>query len=126
MLLFFFLSYNFSKLYLYFVLSSYGSSQRRDHEKYDQLHNDGIPMNRRNDPWDSRNSTDSLYSPTNRTAHGYNHVRQESGGSVSDMIAQPQVQPHDGLANNYQGGPSIHKQHDDGFYDGATAHRAHA
>jgi hypothetical protein len=118
----FFFSYLFPKLYLYTVLSSYGRSQRRDHEKYDQLHNDSFAMNRRNDPWDSRHSTDSLYSPANRSAHGYNHVRQESGGSVSDMIAQPQVQPHDALANpNYT---SLgHKEYDDDFYDGTIAHR---
>lgn len=113
------------QLYLYIVLSSYGRSQRRDHEKYDQLHNDSIAMNRRNDPWDSRHSTDSLYSPVNRSTDGYNHVRQESAGSVSDMIAQPQVQPHDALANpNYQQGtylPLGHKRYDDGGYGGTAA-----
>jgi hypothetical protein len=122
-----FFPYSSSKLYLYTVLSSYGSSQRRDHEKYDQLHNDSIAMNRRNDPWDSRHSTDSLYSPANRSAHGYNHIRQESGGSVSDMVAQPPVQPHDALANpHYQQGQYSslgHKEYDDDFYDGMATHR---
>ncbi|RDB28594.1 hypothetical protein Hypma_015442 [Hypsizygus marmoreus] len=84
-------------IYLYIILSSYGSSQRRDHEKYDQLNNDSIPMNKRNDPWDSRPSADSVLSP--RDGHNYNHLRQESGTSVSDMLAQPQVQPKDSLSN---------------------------
>lgn len=113
-----------SKLYLYTVLSSYGKSQRRDHEKYDQLHSDGIPMNRRNDPWDSRNSTDSLYSPGNRSSHGYNHVRQESGGSVSEMVTRPRLQPHDSSANpDYHQRPDSPFAHDDRFYNGTTAHR---
>jgi len=112
-------------IYLYIVLSSYGNSQRRDHEKYDQLSNDSIPMNTRNDPWDSRHSADSLHSPTNRTEHGYGHVRQESGGSVSDMIAQPQVQLRDTSTHgNYDEepfSPPEHK-HYDGLYGGTTTH----
>jgi hypothetical protein len=119
------ISYFFSKIYLYIILSSYGNSQRRDHEKYDQLSNDSIPMNTRNDPWDSRHSTDSLHSPTNRTEHGYGHVRQESGGSVSDMIAQPQVQPRDTSTHgNYDEepfSPPEHKQYG-GLYGGTTTH----
>jgi len=110
--------------YLYFILSSYGSSQRRDHEKYDRVQNENIPMNPRNDPWDSRQSTDSLYSPRNRTAHGYDHVRQESGGSVSDMIAQPRVQPQDTLSNRPYDeephSPPGDKQYG-GLYGGAAA-----
>jgi hypothetical protein len=81
-------------------------------------------MNPRNDPWDSRQSTDSLYSPRNRTAHGYDHVRQESGGSVSDMIAQPRVQPQDTLSNRPYDeephSPPGDKQYG-GLYGGAAA-----
>ncbi|KAF8078540.1 hypothetical protein FPV67DRAFT_1405282, partial [Lyophyllum atratum] len=83
------------QIYLYVVLSSYGTSQRRDHEKYDQLNNESIPMNTRSDPWDSRPSVDSPRSP-----QGYSHVRQESATSVSDVLAQPQLQPKDSLSHS--------------------------
>lgn len=85
--------------YLYIVVSSYGSSQRRDHKKYDSLYDptntltDNIPMNNRNDPWDSRPSTDSLHDPIHN--RGYNHVRQDSIASVSDVLDQPLQQPKD-------------------------------
>ncbi|KAF9460818.1 hypothetical protein BDZ94DRAFT_1222454 [Collybia nuda] len=83
-------------IYIFIVLSSYGSAQRRDHDKYDQLNGDNIPMNRRSDPWDSRLSSDSPRSPAPKhDNHGYNHIRQESGASVSDMLSQPQQMPKD-------------------------------
>jgi hypothetical protein len=47
-------------------------------------------MNRRNDPWDTRNSSDSLRSPIKDSDRGYNHLRQESATSVSDVMSQPQ------------------------------------
>ncbi|EIW86640.1 hypothetical protein CONPUDRAFT_148710 [Coniophora puteana RWD-64-598 SS2] len=64
--------------YLLMVVSSYGSSQREDHEKYGLLHDpsqpfgDDIPMADRGDPWDSRYSTD---------AGALGHIRNESTAS---------------------------------------------
>ncbi|GLB36230.1 hypothetical protein LshimejAT787_0305180 [Lyophyllum shimeji] len=80
-------------IYLYVVLSSYGTSQRRDHEKYDQLNNETIPMNSRGDPWDSRPSMDG-------SPQGYSHVRQESAATVSEVLSQPQLQPKDSLSHS--------------------------
>lgn len=88
-----------SKGYLYFVLISYGRSQRQDHAKYNKLGDpslDVIPMNTRGDPWDSRASTESL--PNERV--GYGHTRHESGASMSDVMNQPRQQPMDGLSHN--------------------------
>ncbi|KAG6888686.1 hypothetical protein C0995_006676 [Termitomyces sp. Mi166 len=91
------------QLYLYVVLSSYSAGQSRDHEKYDQLSNDSIPMNARNDPWDSRPSAETPRSP-----QGYTHVRNESVLSTADVMAQPQLQPKDSLSyhSEYQYQPS--------------------
>lgn len=83
------------------VLSSYGTGQRRDHEKYNALNdpaNDSIPMNTRGDPWDSRISTESL---RDSPGAGYNHVRQESAASVSDVLSEQHQQPRDGLSAGY-------------------------
>ncbi|KAG2120994.1 uncharacterized protein F5147DRAFT_663942 [Suillus discolor] len=50
--------------YLLFVVSSYGTAQRQDYEKYDALNDttkpltDNIPMSDRGDPWDYRASTE--------------------------------------------------------------------
>lgn len=52
-------------------------------------------MNRRSDPWDTRISSDSPRSPIKHDDRGYNHLRQESGASVSDMLSQPQQVPKD-------------------------------
>lgn len=90
------------QIYLYIVLSSYGNLQRRDHEKYDQLdttisqHNDGIPLANRNDPWDSRPSTESMQHDNERQ---YSHVRQESAASASDVLSQPYQQSRDGYSD---------------------------
>lgn len=91
------LTYRSLKTYLYVVLTSYGASQRRDHEKYDQLNNnDNIPMNKRSDPWDTRASTDIQPS---YGGNNYGHLRQES---MSDVLAQPHVQPNETFSNaNY-------------------------
>ncbi|KAG6842587.1 hypothetical protein C0991_000113 [Blastosporella zonata] len=83
------------QIYLYVILSSYSASQSRDHEKYDQLNADNIPMNARNDPWDFRLSTETPRSP-----QGYAHVRQESAASATDVLAQPQLQPKDTLSHH--------------------------
>ncbi|KAG6884748.1 hypothetical protein C0993_008538 [Termitomyces sp. T159_Od127] len=92
------------QLYLFVVLSSYSSGQSRDHEKYDQLNNDNIPMNPRNDPWDSRPSAETPRSP-----QGYTHGRNESTLSTADVLAQPQLQPKDSISyyhSDYQYQPS--------------------
>jgi len=78
-------------VYLYVVLSSYGTTQRRDHEKYDQLNNENIPMNRRSDPWDARASMDLEGAADDR-----GHLRQES---MSDVLSQPHLQARDGFSN---------------------------
>ncbi|KAF8642414.1 hypothetical protein AX16_009679 [Volvariella volvacea WC 439] len=105
--------------YLYFMLSSYGSSQRRDHAKYAQLgdpvHADAIPMDTR-DEWDSRPSTDS---PTKQDSH-YRHVRQESGLSVSDVMSQPAQRPKDTFDYNFQDHYGRNHYDDDEFRPSGT------
>ncbi|KAF8898657.1 hypothetical protein BD779DRAFT_1484993 [Infundibulicybe gibba] len=92
-------------IYLYLVLLGYGSSQRRDHAKYDQLAdptniNNNIPMHNRNDPWDSRPSTESNHTPPSSTPKGYGHLRQESVASVADIMSQPHQTAHDTFSNS--------------------------
>ncbi|KAG1755201.1 uncharacterized protein EDB91DRAFT_1233953 [Suillus paluster] len=65
--------------YLFSVVSSYGSTQRHDHEKYDALNDttqpltDNIPMADRGDPWDYRASAEY--------DDGRGHMRKESTAS---------------------------------------------
>ncbi|KIK71086.1 hypothetical protein GYMLUDRAFT_150117 [Collybiopsis luxurians FD-317 M1] len=81
-------------IYLYVVINSYSSAQQRDHIKYDALNDpsnplngEGIPMNNR-DAWDSRQSAD----------YGYNHGRQPSAASMTDVMNQPVREPRDGYS----------------------------
>ena len=73
------------QFYLYLVLSSYGSRQRRDHatfgSDYDPTHplTSDIPMTDRKQSWDA--GADKPFS----TPRGYGHLRQESGASVSSV-----------------------------------------
>jgi hypothetical protein len=53
------------QLYLFVVLSSYGTAQRRDHDQYDRIYDpsqpltaENIPLDNPTDPWDSRPSVD--------------------------------------------------------------------
>ncbi|KAF8140184.1 hypothetical protein EV363DRAFT_1152335 [Boletus edulis] len=75
--------------YFLFVVSSYGASQREDHEKYDVLNDstrpltDDIPMADRGGPWDSRAS----YELDEGRGHG--HTKQDS---VASTIAGPSPQ----------------------------------
>ncbi|KAI6047567.1 hypothetical protein EDC04DRAFT_2556324 [Pisolithus marmoratus] len=76
--------------YFYFVVSSYGTSQRQDHEKYEALNDstkpltDDIPMADRGDPWDSRASQEFEY------GHGgYGHSRNTS--TASTVVSAPPV-----------------------------------
>ncbi|KAI0080099.1 hypothetical protein K474DRAFT_1590749 [Panus rudis PR-1116 ss-1] len=84
------------QFYLYIVLSSYGTGQRLDHEKYDSMYDptkpltSDIPMANRSDPWDSRPSNDALM----RDAAGY-HSRQSSTASVSTVMADKPQYPQD-------------------------------
>ncbi|KAI6162258.1 hypothetical protein EDD17DRAFT_1479240 [Pisolithus thermaeus] len=76
--------------YFYFVVSSYRTSQREDHEKYEALNDatksltDDIPMADRGDPWDSRASQEFEY------GHGgYGHSRNLS--TASTVVSAPPV-----------------------------------
>lgn len=71
--------------YLYFVVSSYRTSQREDHEKYEALNDttkpltDDIPMADRGDPWDSRASQE----------FEYGHSRNAS--TASTVVSAPPI-----------------------------------
>lgn len=71
--------------YFYAIVSSYGASQRQDHEKYDALDNptkpltDDIPMADRGDPWDSRASREFEYDQ-------YGHSRNTSTASTVEAV----------------------------------------
>ena len=75
------------KLYFYIVISSYGSGQRLDHEKYDSMYDptypltSDAPLNNRGDPWDARPSDDIPL--TSR----YQHGREDSFTSVDNITA---------------------------------------
>lgn len=85
-----------SKVYFYVVLSSYGTGQRLDHEKYDSMYDPTRPLtadvalNNRDDPWDARHSDDIPL--TSR----YEHGRGDSFASVDTITAdKPQGAPYD-------------------------------
>ncbi|KAH7883672.1 hypothetical protein F5I97DRAFT_1929922 [Phlebopus sp. FC_14] len=88
--------------YLFLVISSYGSSQREDHEKYDALNDstkpltDDIPMADRGDPWDSRTSHDF------GDGGGYHHSRNQS--TVSTIMGAP-MQKEGHSDSDYMGYP---------------------
>jgi hypothetical protein len=92
-----------SQVYLFVVVSSYGKGQRQDHDDYDRLSDptqpltkDTIPLEDRNDPWDSRDDQFTAY-PRN-----YKHVRQNSSMSTTDVLAEPQQRPMSSAYNyNY-------------------------
>jgi len=120
-------------IYLYIVVSSYSTSQQRDHEKYDQLNDsmpltsENIPLANRNDPWDSRPSTDSVHAADRR----YDHVRQESATSVSDVMNQPYQQPKEDYSNHGYDNTSYPPQSQGGLarygsQGNSLSHPAHA
>ncbi|KAJ3568802.1 hypothetical protein NP233_g5480 [Leucocoprinus birnbaumii] len=93
--------------YLFLVISSYGSAQRRDHQQYDGLSDpthpltkDTIPMADRSDPWDSRASDEFNRVPPANGAQ-YQHLRQISTASASDILNEPQQKPDDSLSSDY-------------------------
>lgn len=83
------------QFYLCVVVSSYGTSQRLDHEKYDSLNDptkpltSDIPLSTRADPWESHPTTQRLMQDA------ATHSRQSSLASVSTVIADKQQQPVD-------------------------------
>ncbi|KAF8168021.1 hypothetical protein B0H34DRAFT_670305 [Crassisporium funariophilum] len=94
-------------VYLFFVLSSYGTAQRRDHDQYDRVYDpsqpltsENIPLDSQHDPWDSRPSTDYLGNKAVSRGLSYKHVRQESAASASDVFSQQYQEPKDGLSNS--------------------------
>jgi len=94
--------------YLFVVLSSYGRSQRRDHNQYDQVYDptqplttENIPLHNQNDPWDSRPSGD--YQDLRRQGSKYTHVRQRSSTSASEVFGQSYQEPKDAFStSNYE------------------------
>ncbi|CAA7266520.1 unnamed protein product [Cyclocybe aegerita] len=103
--------------YLYFVLSSYGANQRRDHDQYDRVYDPSQPLTSENiplenDPWDSRPSGD-YHDQVGRQDSKYKHLRQESSVSATDILSQPSQEPKDGFLNsNYDYDPYPSNQHD--------------
>jgi len=80
------------EIYIYFVISGYGSSQRDDHRNYFSVYsvNDGAGVNDmlmgdrskdRNDPWDTRMSMDSV---DMEPVGGYGHYRTDSQSTVQE------------------------------------------
>lgn len=85
-----------AQLYFYIVVSSYGTGQRLDHEKYDSMYDptypltSDIPLNTRGDPWDSRPSDD--IPSTSR----YQHGRGDSFASVDHINSDKPYDPYGG------------------------------
>ena len=83
-------------MYFYVVVSSYGTGQRLDHEKYDSMYDptypltSDIPLNNRGDPWDARPSDDIPF--TSR----YQHDRGDSVTSVDHITADKPYDPYGG------------------------------
>lgn len=95
------------KVYFFVVLSSYGTSQRRDHDRYDQVYDpaqplttaENIPLGEQNDPWDSRPSGEYNYG---RQDKNYTHIRNQSSVSASDILREEYREPKDGFSTvNY-------------------------
>ncbi|EKM61176.1 uncharacterized protein PHACADRAFT_134485 [Phanerochaete carnosa HHB-10118-sp] len=84
-----------AQLYFYVVVSSYGTGQRLDHEKYDSMYDptypltSDIPLNNRGDPWDARPSDD---------IPRYQHGREDSFGSMEQITADKPYDPYGGPA----------------------------
>jgi len=76
------------QLYLFLVLSSYGTAQRRDRGQYDRLYDisqpltaENIPLDQPTDPWDSRPSVDQHGAQDPRY-----HARNDSTISASEFM----------------------------------------
>ncbi|KAF8974001.1 hypothetical protein BDZ97DRAFT_1900723 [Flammula alnicola] len=106
-------------IYLFVVISSYGKSQRRDHDQYDQVYDPSQPLTEniplQNDPWDSRPSGDYNYLG-GRQNNDYKHVRQESSVSASDVYNQAYQEPKDAFStSNYDYSPYPSNTHDPAY-----------
>ena len=95
---FFYLFLSAPQLYLFVILSSYGTAQRRDHDQYDRLYDpsqpltaENIPLDNPTDPWDSRPSVDQYGAK--------HHVRNQSSISASDLMNNQYQKPEDSLLN---------------------------
>lgn len=88
-------TYHILQAYFLFVVSSYGISQRTDHEKYDVLNDstkpltDDIPMADRGDPWDFRTSHEL------DEARGRGQTGKDSPSSTIDAVP-PRKETQDG------------------------------
>ncbi|KAL5533775.1 hypothetical protein ACEPAG_235 [Sanghuangporus baumii] len=91
------------QFYLYTVISSYGTGQRRDHDEYKSIYSvtgvesGAIPLADRADPWDARASIDDDREGTVPLARdigrGTGHARNDSAASVSTILAEkPQTE----------------------------------
>lgn len=103
------------QFYLYTVISSYGTGQRDDHERYKSIYSvtnfdSGIPLANRADPWDARPSfdEDAAQAPL---ARNVGHRHNESDASVSTILAEkPQQEARsiyserESIANDGRGG----------------------
>jgi len=79
-----------------------------DHQQYDALSDpthpvikDSIPMTDRNDSWNFRPSTELGRAPPGTSGPEYQHLRQISTVSASDIFSEPQQRPGDSLSNDY-------------------------
>jgi len=100
---------NHFQIYLYIILSSYGTGQQQAHDDWDRqndpsqpLTKDSIAMADRSDPWDSRPSEDNL-APLNDQYNGrqYRHVKQNSSLSSMDILNQKPQSPTKEYPNPY-------------------------
>ena len=100
-----------TQIYLFFVLSSYGKNQRRDHAQYEKVPGPSQPLTTENiplqtsDPWDSRPSEDfaNHRSAASRQDSRYTHLRNQSSTSASDIMSLPSQEPKDGFRDaNYE------------------------
>lgn len=94
----FYLFLSAPQLYLFIVLSSYGSAQRRDHDQYDRVYDpsqpltaENIPLENPTDPWDSRPSVDAQ--------NPKYHDRNQSIVSASDIDIMNNQKQENGSLN---------------------------
>jgi hypothetical protein len=67
----------------------------------------------RNDPWDSRPSAEFTRPSPDANGVQYQHLRQISTASTSDILNQPQQKPDDSLSSDYGYKSSYYIGHQD-------------
>jgi hypothetical protein len=90
-----------AQLYFYIIVSSYGTGQRFDHEKYDSMYDATNPLTSNaplNNQWGIRPSDENLLENQPR---GY-HSRHGSGASVASVLNDKQPQ-----YGSYESYPSV-------------------